>query len=246
MSLEYAVFIPSQLLTAPFWTPLVERLCGRIEATVIDGSSHDNVAAIAQSILDIAPKRFSLFSHGMGGFIAFEMWRRAPERIERLLLFGTLASQDAPAQTQRRLNYLRLVQSGQFDAVVEERLPLLVHPERRDDAVLLASIREMARTTGPEHFLKQQHAIMNRPDSRATLRQIDCPILIVYGRHDGITTLAHQQEMLEDNPRASFQIVEECGHLGPIERPDLIARLVTEWLWPGGPAEGGVTNLHVN
>jgi pimeloyl-ACP methyl ester carboxylesterase len=224
------VLIASQLLNARLWAPQRIALADRFELTVADQASHDTMAAMASAILDAAPDRFSLVGHGMGGFIAFEILRQAPARIARLVLMSTLASADGPAQTARREGYLRLVEAGRFDEVVEERLPLLLSPQRRTDKALVGVARAMAAETGAEAFLRQQRAIMSRPDSRPSLGAITCPTLILFGRQDGIVTLAHQEEMRSAIPGPRLEIVEDCGHLAPLEQPERVSALLSQWL----------------
>jgi pimeloyl-ACP methyl ester carboxylesterase len=162
----------------------------------------------------------------MAGFVAFEILRQEPERVEKLVMMSTLAPADTPAQTARREGYLRLVEQGRFDDVIEERIPLLVHPERRNDAGLTAILRQMAKDTGAEAFLRQQRAIMSRPDSRPGLSAISCPVLLIYGRADGITTWEHQQEMLGAISGARLETIEDSGHMLPLERPDELNALL--------------------
>jgi pimeloyl-ACP methyl ester carboxylesterase len=185
---------------------------------------------MAERCLAEVPNSFHIIAHAMGGFIAFEVLRRASDRVQSLALLATLASADGPAQTARREGYARLVESGQFTEVVEERIPILVHPARREDAPLLATVRKMAMDTGSDRFLAQQRAIMNRVDSRPGLKNISCPTLLVWGRQDGITTETHQEEMRAAIPNASFEVVEDCGHLLTLERPSTTNRLIGGWL----------------
>jgi len=201
-----------------------------------DHGSDDTIAGMAARALATAPPRFCVAAHAMGGFVAFEILRRAPERVARLALLGTLAPSDTPAQTERRLGYARLVEAGRFDQVVEERIPILLHPERRGDAALLAKVRRMAQETGAERFLRQQRAVMSRPDSRPDLPKIRVPTLILWGRQDGIAALEHQREMERGIAGARLEIVEECGHLLTLERPEHVALLLRGWFAAGGPA----------
>ena len=224
------ILIAGQLLTADLWAPQVEALGGRYALTVADQASHDTIAGMAAAILEDAPERVSVVGHAMGAFVAFEMLRQAPARVDRLVLMSTLASADGPAQTARRESYLRLVEAGRFDEVVEERLPILLSPRRRSDAALVASARAMAAATGPDAFLRQQRAIMSRPDSRPSLAAIPCPTLILCGRQDGIVTADHQAEMRDAIPGARLEILEDCGHLMTLEQPDRVNALLGEFL----------------
>lgn len=224
------VLIAGQLLTARLWAPQVEALGDRFELILADQSSHDTIPAMAAAILDAAPPRFSIVGHAMGAFVAFEMLRQAPARVGRLVLMSALASADGPAQTARREGYLRLVEDGRFDDVVEERLPLLLSPARRSDPELVGAARAMAAATGPDAFLRQQRAIMARTDSRPSLAAIACRTLILFGRQDGIVTLAHQEEMLDGIPGARLEILEDCGHLMTLEQPARVNALLAGWL----------------
>jgi pimeloyl-ACP methyl ester carboxylesterase len=224
------VFASGQLLTKQIWASQVAALAPDYELVVADHGRDDTIAGMARRLLDTAPSRFHLVAHAMGGFIAFEVMRQAPERVLSLVLIATLAPNDGPAQTERRLGYSRLVEAGNFDRVVEERIPMLVHPDRRGDEILVSAIRHMASDTGAERFLGQQRAIMGRVDSRPILSAITVPTLLIRGDHDGITTEAHQVEILGGIPCARLEVIANCGHLPMLERPQETNRLLKQWL----------------
>src|SRR6185369_2264273 len=163
-------------------------------------------------------------------FTAFEVMRQAPERVTSLVLIATLAPNDGPAQTERRQGYIRLVEDGRFEEVVEERIPILVHPARREDAPLLTVVRRMATETGASRFLGQQRAIMSRTDSRPSLAAIAVPTLLIRGDQDGITTQAHQDEILDRIPGARLISIEDCGHLPTLEKPVSTNQILDDWL----------------
>jgi pimeloyl-ACP methyl ester carboxylesterase len=233
MSRPSVVFASGQLLTEAVWAPQRAALAPACDLTHADHTQDDTIAGMALRLLGAAPPRFHLVAHAMGGFTAFEVMRRAPERVLSLVLIATLAPNDGPAQTERRQGYIRLVEAGRFDEVVEERIPILVHPDRRGDADLLAVVRRMASDTGAETFLRQQRAIMSRLDSRASLAAIKVPTLLIRGDADGITTEAHQAEMLAGIADARLEVISDCGHLPTLERPDQTNRLLTRWLEEG-------------
>ncbi|WP_199554415.1 alpha/beta fold hydrolase [Sandaracinobacteroides hominis] len=223
------VLITGQLLTRAVWVPLIDAWTAR-ELIVADNSRDDSIAGMATRLLENVPIRFNLIAHAMGGFVAFEVMRRAPERVTRLALISTLASADGPAQTARRQGYIDLVESGHFDQVVEERIPLLFPEARRSDEKMLGIARKMASDTGQETFLRQQRAIMSRIDSRPELGKIDVPVLLVRGAGDGITTDAQQQEMLAAIPGSHLETVAEAGHLPTIEVPEIVTPMLAEFL----------------
>lgn len=224
------VFASGQLLTDDVWAPQVDALSPDYDLVLADHGRDDTIAGMAQRLLRAAPERFHLVAHAMGGFTAFEVMRRQPERVLSLVLIATLAPNDGAAQTERRQGYIRLVEAGRFDEVVEERVPILLPPGRREEGPLLARVRRMAADTGAERFLAQQRAIMSRIDSRPSLGAIKAPTLVIRGAEDGITTQAHQDEILAGIPHARFVELPDCGHLPTLEQPETTNRLLLDWL----------------
>ncbi len=223
------VLITGQLLTDAVWQPLLDAWSDR-EVIVADNRSDDTIEGFAQRLLDDAPPKFALVAHAMGGFVAFEVMRRAPDRVARLALISTLASADGPAQTARRQGYIDLVESGKFEQVVEERIPILFPEEKRDDAQLLGLARRMAADTGAETFLAQQRAIMARIDSRPRLGEIAVPTLLIWGEKDGITSRAHHDEIAAAIPGARLEVVPGAGHLPTVEAPDVVGPLLGKFI----------------
>jgi pimeloyl-ACP methyl ester carboxylesterase len=223
------VLITGQLLTDAVWQPLIDAWSDR-DVIVADNQSDDTIGGFTQRLLDDAPPRFTLIAHAMGGFVAFEVMRRAPERVAKLALISTLASADGPAQTARRQGYIDLVERGQFDQVVEERIPILFPQEKRSDARLIGIARQMAADTGADTFLAQQRAIMARIDSRPQLGEIAVPTLLIWGEKDGITSRAHHDEILDAIPGARLEVVAGAGHLPTVEAPEVVVPLLTEFV----------------
>jgi pimeloyl-ACP methyl ester carboxylesterase len=224
------VFASGQLLTDEVWAPQGAALAPQHDLIFSDHGQDDTIAGMARRLLAEAPASFHLVAHAMGGFTAFEVMRQAPERVASLVLIATLAPNDGPAQTERRQGYIRLVEEGRFEAVVEERIPILVHPARREDAPLLTIVRRMATDTGASRFLGQQRAIMSRADSRPSLAAISVPTLFIRGEQDGITTQAHQDEILAGIPGSRLAAIEDCGHLPTLEKPVTTNRILVDWL----------------
>ncbi len=223
------VLASGQLLTHETWTPIIERLGAAHDFLHADHTQDDTIAGMAARLLNAAPPRFDLVAHAMGGFTAFEVMRQAPGRVRRLVLMATLAPADGPAQTERRQGYIRLVESGNFPGVVEERVPILLRPEHRDEA-RLAIVRRMALETGAETFLRQQRAIMSRIDSRPSLPAIAIPTLLIRGDEDAIASQAHQDEMLALIPGARLETIAHSGHLATIEQSDATAQAIGAFL----------------
>ncbi|MBB6425218.1 alpha/beta fold hydrolase [Sphingopyxis sp. JAI128] len=223
------VLITGQLLTDAVWQPLLDAWPDR-DIIIADNQSDDTIEGFAQRLLDNAPPKFALIAHAMGGFVAFEVMRRAPEHIVKLALISTLASADGPAQTARRQGYIDLVESGNFDQVVEERIPILFPEEKRSDERLVGIARQMAADTRAETFLAQQRAIMARIDSRPRLGEIAVPTLLIWGAKDGITSRAHHDEILEAIPGARLEVIAGAGHLPTVEAPEVVVPLLAGFI----------------
>ena len=223
------VLITGQLLTDAVWQPLLDAWPDRA-IIVADNRSDDTIEGFAQRLLDQAPPKFVLIAHAMGGFVAFDVMRRAPERVAKLALISTLASADGPAQTARRQGYIELVESGNFDQVVEERIPILFPEEKRSDEHLLGIARAMAADTGADTFLAQQRAIMARIDSRPRLGEIAVPTLLIWGEKDGITSRAHHDEIAEAIPGARLEVIAGAGHLPTVEAADAVVPLLDAFI----------------
>jgi pimeloyl-ACP methyl ester carboxylesterase len=166
----------------------------------------------------------------MGGYIAFEMWRQAPERITRLALLDTSARGATEASNVPRRQMMALAQKGVFPEVVGLLWQKLVAPSRLSDVNLRATVGTMAEETGPEIFIRQQQAIMGRPDSLSMLGSIKAPTLVLVGEDDQITPPDHAREMADAIPGARLETIPGCGHLSTLEAPEDCTRHLLRWL----------------
>lgn len=190
----------------------------------------DTIAGLAEDALAQAPaERFALAGHSMGGYVALEMLRRAPQRVERLALLNTHARPDSPESTANRRRLMQLAETD-FPAVMAELAPKLVAPQHRQEVGLVGKMSEMALATGKEAFLRQQRAIIGRIDSRPHLGAIRCKTLVVAGRDDGIMPVEWLEELARGIPGARLEVVEECGHMACLEQPEQVTALLAEWL----------------
>jgi pimeloyl-ACP methyl ester carboxylesterase len=197
---------------------------------VANQTRKDSMAAIAEDILANAPPRFALAGLSMGGYVAFEIIRQAPERVLKLALLDTTARPDTPEQSERRRGQIEAVRSGGYGEIPALMFPILVHASRREDAELRAVVEAMFVDVGPEAHIRQQTAILGRVDSRPTLSSIRCPTLIVVGDGDELTPPAIAAEMAEGIPGAKVAIAPRCGHLSTLEQPGFLRDALVDWL----------------
>lgn len=224
------LLVPGLNCSSRLWWPQVPYLWRRGPVAMADHTGADTMAAIAARILEHAPPRFVLAGLSMGGYLSFEIWRQAPDRVAGLILLDTSARPDTPEQTEKRLRQIAIAERGQFEAIAEMQFPLLVHPDRLGDAELRQTVTKMAEETGAAAFINQQRAIMGRADSRPTLASINVPTLVVVGEGDALTPPDVAQEIAHGIPGASLVVVPGSGHLTTLEKPKQVTDILMDWL----------------
>jgi pimeloyl-ACP methyl ester carboxylesterase len=201
--------------------------------TIADLTLDDSVGAMAHRVLQAAPPHFALCGLSLGGYVAFEIMRRAPERVMHLALMNTSARADEAAQADRRGRNIQATEVGVFKGVTHRLLPAILHPDHVADAAMAAKVMDMTERVGRVAFVQQQTAIMARPDSRPGLSAIVCPTLVIGGKADRVTPFALQEEIAAGIKGAKLELLEICGHLAPIEQPETVNRLLRRWLSGG-------------
>ena len=224
------LLIPGLASSARVYNPVVPALWRLTSVMVANHIRDDSMAAIARRILAEAPPRFALAGHSMGGYIAFEIMRQAPERVERLALVNTQARPDTPESTANRRAQMAAAETGNYDKAMDAFYQMLIHPSRRDDAGLRQVMREMFADITPEDFVRQQTAIIGRPDSRPTLSAIRCPTLVLTGDQDLLLPHHLSEEMAEEISGAMLVTIPQCGHMPQFERPDATIAALTDWM----------------
>lgn len=224
------VMVPGLLCDGALWAPQIKWLSDIADVSIGDTLKDDSFEGMAARILAEAPAEFSLAGLSMGGYVCMEIMRQAPQRVKRLALFDTSGRSDTPEQTKRRKGLIELAKIGKFKGVTPRLLPLLIHPDRQDDEALTRIVIDMAGRVGQEGFLRQQTAIMNRPDRRTEMQGYALPTMIVCGREDALTPLELHEEMAAMIPQSRLCIIEECGHLSTLEQPQAATALMRDWL----------------
>jgi pimeloyl-ACP methyl ester carboxylesterase len=231
MAKEKLILIPGMLCDERLWGHQVNGVAGLADATVWMPVGAESIADLAKRLLAEAPERFALAGLSMGGYIALEIARIAPERLTRLALMDTTPLPDSPERTTFRRQTIERAERGEFEAFYGEMLlPRLIHTDRLSDAALVATVRGMAMSLGAGVFIQQTRAVMSRPNYVAVLPGIRCPTVVVCGKQDAICPVDDHRLMAETIPGASLVAIDECGHLASIERPYAVTSVLQYWL----------------
>ena len=226
---EPLLLIPGLLCDAELWQAQVRDLADIATPQVPDMSLDDSIAAMAARVLAAAPPRFALAALSMGGYVAFEIMRRAPERVTRLALLDTSAAPDTPARAAERRAAIASLELGRFVGVTGRMLPQLVHPDHVAGPVGQA-VQAMVLRVGGDAFVRQQRAILGRVDSRPDLAAIDVPTLVMVGAQDVLTPVAEARAIHEGIAGSVLEVIDGCGHLPPMEEPARTSAVLRRWL----------------
>lgn len=210
------VFLPGLLCDERLWRDQVLGVSTFAETFIADLTLDDDISAMAKRVLDHAPASFALVGLSMGGYVAFEILRQAPERVTSLVLFDTSASPDTPARRAQRQEGIDSLKIGKFAGVTAKLIPQLIHPSRVNGPVA-GIVREMAERVGSEAYIRQQNAIMGRQDSRPFLSQISVPTLVAVGDSDVVTPLSEALKIHHGIKQSYMHVFKECGHLPVLE-----------------------------
>ena len=222
-ALPPVVLLPGMMLDRRMYHGQLAGLSGAPGVLVGDLTGSDTIEALADDVLAAAPARFALVGLSMGGIVAFEIWRRARERVTHLALLDTTPHPDKPQRRALRLEQIAKVETGRLrDVLVESMKPLYLARRNRGNRRLLQSIVDQALALGPDVFRRQSLALRDRVDSTATLPTIDCPALVLCGREDELCPVEWHSAMAAAIPRADLVVLAECGHLSTMEEPGAV------------------------
>ncbi|HEX5278517.1 MAG TPA: alpha/beta fold hydrolase [Micropepsaceae bacterium] len=225
------VLLPGLLCDATVWAPQKAALHGELRvAAWLHFYGHDSLAGMAREVLKAAPPSFALAGHSMGGRVALEIMRTAPERVERLALLDTTATPAMPDEPDKRRELIELARTQGMQALAARWLPMIVHPSRLNQQEFMSALTGMICRATPEIYVRQVQALLNRPDYRPVLPQIACPTLVACGRDDLWSPVAVHEEIAATIPGAKLAVIENCGHMATVESPGEVSALLRDWL----------------
>ena len=227
--MDPVVMVPGMGSDRAVWQPVVELLSSDIECHVGDTLSDGSIAGMAARILKTAPSKFALAGVSMGGMVALEIMRAAPDRVIRLFLCDTNAGPDTTEHTKNReKTNAAMLATDDLSKLAAPYIDYMVHPKA--DSRVRDALMQMTLRVGAAAYVRQNKAVMARSDLRSILPTIAVPTTIVVGADDLMTPPAFSEAIRDAVPGAAMHVIPECGHLPPIEKPDVVARLIREWL----------------
>ena len=191
----------------------------------------DTLERMAERVLSEAPERFVLIGFSMGGFVARVLTLMAPGRVTGVAFIASSAREYTEAERARRRQGAL---PGDRPKRASPGVALGLHPDRERDPVLLERLREMQRRLGPE--VRAHQSALIRKDGYADLERITCPSLVVACRQDRLRSFGETERMAKHLPHARFEVIEDCGHMAPLEKPHELAALLTGWIEATIPA----------
>ena len=226
----HIMLLPGLLSNANLFAEQVPALSTIASVEVGDLTNDDTIGGMAASVLETASAgRFVLLGLSLGGYVAFEIMRQAPERVTGLVLMDTTARPDTEEARAARETLIELAKTD-LNAVTEKLLPRLSHPDKMSLPTVRGTIHSMAESLGMEVFERQQRAIMARLDSLPTLAGIACRTLVICGEDDLVTPPALSAEIRDGIKNAQLEIIHQCGHLSTLDQPQEVNRLLIEWI----------------
>lgn len=230
MSKTPLLLLPGTLCDAQMWQQQMNELSD-VAACAVIALEQNSIQAMAQTVLAQAPERFALAGFSMGGIVAIEIMRQAPNRVQKLALMDTNPNPPRQEQIDGWKMFIQMAHDGQFSAITPKYLlPNMIHPERNNDKEMVSTILNMAESVGKETMIQQMTALMNRPDGRDVLPAISCPTLLLTGRQDVLCTVGMHEEMRDMIPEAQLTIIEDSGHMTTLEQPTAVTEALRQWL----------------
>lgn len=225
------LLLPGLICDARIWAPQVGGLRGDRPVLAVEGYGEaDTIGAMAEQVLAAAPARFALAGHSMGGRVALEVWRRAPERVERLALLSTGVHPTKAGEAEKRFALLaRGVEQG-MDALIDAWLPPMVWEPNHLKPRLMDDLWQMCSDAGLDMYERQIRALLARPEVESLLPAIACPTLVATGAHDAWAPPVQHEDIAAAIPGAVLEIIPDAGHMAPVEAPDAVTGALARWL----------------
>ena len=212
------------------WGDIPRRLAAEADVSITSFRGFSSIRAMANHVLALAPQRFAVAGHSMGGRVALEMIRSAPRRISGIALLNTGVHSVRGDEPQSRRRLLRVAKSQGMSALAAQWLPPLMGSDAARTAALMPRLTAMIEGFEPDAYAEQVNAMLERPDALSILPTIAVPTLLLSGSDDKWSPISQHESIRRRIPHATLFEVHGAGHMAPIERPEAVAVALREWL----------------
>jgi pimeloyl-ACP methyl ester carboxylesterase len=224
------VLLPGMMCDERLFAPQIAHLKARYHVKTMSIHEHANMADLAENVLVQSPDEFALLGLSMGGILAMEIMRQAPQRITHLALLDTNPRAELDAVKQRRGPQIERVKNGGLSQIMRDEMKpnYLVDSPNKLDILNLCMV--MAEDLGDQAFINQSIALRDRPDYQNVLKRVDVPTLIMCGREDVLCPIERHELMHELISGSTLHIVDNAGHLPTLEQPEIVNKALDQWL----------------
>lgn len=229
------VLVPGLMCNAQVWQAMLAFLPAGTSTWIADHGDAANLTHMAERLLALAPETFAMAGHSMGGRVAMEVVRMAPERVTRIALIDTAylpraLGEAGELEKARRYVLRNMALEHGVRTMARTWVNDMVHPDRLSDTALIDAIVDMFDEKTAAIFSNQIEALLNRPDASGVLRSLKIPTLLAVGRQDTWANLAQHEAMQTLAPNAVLEVIEDAGHMAPMERPQVMGACLSRWL----------------
>lgn len=226
--MRHLLLLPGFMLNQHLWDDMRDDLATLGQLHFGQLGQEVGIEALADAVLRQAPERFVLLGFSMGGFVAQAIARKAPQRVQALALLNTSSRPQTERESQGTLAQIELARNTPFKGLTSRALASSLHPARSSERALLDRLQAMALANGKEVFLRQLQTL--RDSHAEDLTQLRCPVLIVSSDQDRLRSVEESQEMARQIPQARLELVRDCGHMTPLEKPRELFTLIADWI----------------
>ena len=221
---EQLVLISGLLSDESLWEHQVQHLCDSASISIFH-PNEDTPEKMIENILKHTPSHFALAGHSMGGWLCLELLKAAPSRISKVCLLNTTDRADSEEKRKKRQAMIAKCEEGKFDEVVDGLVNFLTEiPKIKQD------VKMMFMRVGQNAFINQEKSMLIREPSASILPTIHCPVLVIHASKDKNFSAEEHEELVEKIPNAKLAIIEDCGHMSPLETPQAVTALLRFWL----------------
>lgn len=224
------LLLPGTLCNEKLWEHQLAYLKDIASITVGDLTQNNTIEGMASSVLDKAPENFALAGLSLGGMVAIEIMRQAPERVTQLALLDTNPRPPTDAQIETWHKFIRISKEGNFTSITRDYLmPGLIRPANQNTS-LVQKIIDMAEEVGADAMERQMTALMYRPDALEVLSTISCPVSVMVGEEDSVCPVEMSNEIVREIPNSNLTVIKDAGHLSSLDNPLEVSRKLRDWL----------------